>query len=78
MAVIKFLSESCLAFRSDDEILGSENNGNYVRILELIAQFSPFLKGHIAKSGEKGKGTTSYLSSTVCQHVIMKHLYLDY
>ena len=38
--------------------------------MELIAQFDPFLKEHIEKYGQKGRGTTSYLSSTVCEEFI--------
>lgn len=62
VAVIKFLSERGLAFRGDDELLCSSSNGNYLGLLELIAQFDPFLREHIEKYGQKGQGTTSYLS----------------
>ena len=68
VAVIKFLIERGLAFRGENELFGSSSNGNYVRLLELIAQFDPFLKEHIEKYGQKGRGTTSYLSSTVCYY----------
>uniref|UniRef100_A0A8C9YGK0 TTF-type domain-containing protein n=1 Tax=Sander lucioperca TaxID=283035 RepID=A0A8C9YGK0_SANLU len=44
VAVIKFFGERGLAFRGDNELLGSPLNGNYLGILELIAQFDPFLK----------------------------------
>ncbi|CAH0405833.1 unnamed protein product [Chilo suppressalis] len=37
VSVIKFLSTRGLAFRGDNEILGSQHNGNYLGILELIA-----------------------------------------
>ena len=46
VAVIKFLSERGLAFRGENEHFGSSSNGKYVRLLELIAQFDPFLKEH--------------------------------
>ncbi|KAK0137416.1 Zinc finger MYM-type protein 1 [Merluccius polli] len=70
VAVIKFLSVRGLAFRGDDELLGSSSNGNYLGLIELIAEFDPFLKDHLEKYGQKGKGTTSYLSSTVCDELI--------
>ncbi len=70
MAVIKFLSERGLPFRGDDEHLCSSSNGNYLGLLELIAQFDPFLREHLEKYGQKGRGTTSYLSSTVCEELI--------
>lgn len=70
VAVIKFLSERGLPFRGNDELLRSAHNGNYLGILELLAQFDPFLKDHLQKFGQKGRGRTSYLSSTICEEFI--------
>lgn len=39
VATIKFLANRGLGFRGDDEIIGSNRNGNYLGTLELIAQF---------------------------------------
>jgi len=68
--VVQFISERGLAFRGDDEILGSPNNGNFLGIVELIAKFDPFLERHLAKYGNKGRGNTSYLSKTVYEEII--------
>lgn len=38
--------------------------------LELIAQFVPFLAEHITQFGNKGSGTTNYLSKTICEEFI--------
>ncbi|KAL7400230.1 hypothetical protein ABVT39_008832 [Epinephelus coioides] len=70
VAVIKFLGERGLAFRGNDELLGSPHNGNYLGILELISQFDPFLAEHIKTYGQKGRGSVSYLSSTICEEFI--------
>lgn len=70
VAVNKFLCERELAIRGDNEIFGSYNNGNYLGILEIISQFDPFLKEHIAKYGKKGEGNPSYLSKTICEELI--------
>ncbi|XP_065642154.1 uncharacterized protein LOC136073837 [Hydra vulgaris] len=70
VSVIKFLAERGLAFRGHTEILGSSSNGNFLGILELIAQFDPFLSSHIDNHGGKGKGSVSYLSSTICDELI--------
>ena len=43
VSVIKFLSSRGLAFCGDDEILGSQHNGNYLEILELFAEYIRFL-----------------------------------
>ncbi|KAF7654104.1 hypothetical protein LDENG_00073980 [Lucifuga dentata] len=70
VAVIKFLGERGLVFRGDDELFGSTHNGNFLGILELLSQFDPFLAEHIKKFGGKGRGTVSYLSSTICEELI--------
>lgn len=56
VSVIKFLASRGLAFRGDDQIFGSHRNGNYLGILELLAEHDPFLANHIANYGNKGKG----------------------
>jgi len=38
--------------------------------LELIAEFDPFLANHISKFGNKGNGSTSYLSFSVYEKFI--------
>lgn len=70
IAVIKFLAERGLAFRGSDEIVGSPHNGNYLGLLELIAQFDAFMAQHIQSYANKGKGHTSYLSKTTCEEFI--------
>lgn len=69
--VIKFLTERGLALRGSDELIGSHQNGNFLGTLELLAKFDPFLEEHIARFGNKGKGIPSYLSSTVCDEIII-------
>ena len=39
-------------------------------VLELIAEFDPFLQEHIRQYGNKGSGTTSYLSANICEEVL--------
>lgn len=70
VAVILFLGKNGLAFRGDNEIIGEKNNGNYLGSLELIAQFDPFLQEHLRRYGNKGKGSVSYLSATICDQFI--------
>ena len=77
VAVIKRLSERGLAFRGDDELIDSPHNGNFLGTLELIAQFDPFLAGHLEKQRAlqeegRGRGTVSYLSSTICDELIQQ------
>ena len=70
VSVIRTLAERGLAFRGGDEQFGSPTNGNFLGILELIAEFDPFLANHIKQYGNRGKGNTSYLSKTISEEMI--------
>ena len=50
--------------------MGSKRNGNFLGIMELIAQFDPFLAKHIEDFGNQGRGNPSYLSSTIYEDVV--------
>jgi len=63
-------SERGLALQGSSEIVGSRGNGNYLGILELIGQFDPFLSQHIRTHAIRGRGHTSYLSSTICDELV--------
>lgn len=67
---IIFLSGRGLVFRGDNETLGCKNNGNYFGCLELIAKFDPLLSKHLDEYGNKGLGSVSYLSYTICDELI--------
>ena len=43
VSTVKFIAERGLAFRGADEVVGSPNNGNYLGILELLAEYDTFL-----------------------------------
>lgn len=70
VAVIKFLAERGLAFRGNNELINSSQNGNYLGVLQLLSQFDPLLSNHIDQYGNQGKGRASYLSSTICEEFI--------
>jgi hypothetical protein len=70
VAVVRFLSQRGMAFRGESEQFGSCNNGNFMGIMELLAQFDPFLASHISKFGNPGKGKVSYLSPTTFNEFI--------
>ena len=65
--VLKFLCELGLAIRGKDESIGSVHNGNY---LGIICKYDPFLRKHTDTYGNRGKGTTSYLSHSICEELI--------
>lgn len=70
VAIIQSLSSHGLSFRGHDENIGSIHNGNFLMVVELLAKFGPFMSQHIAKYGNKGTGSTSYLSSTIYEELI--------
>lgn len=68
VAVVSTLAERGLPFRGTEEKFDSPQNGNFLGLLELIAQFDPFLADHISRYGNSGK--PSYLSKTICNEII--------
>ena len=68
--MIKFLSSRGLACRVSSELVGFPQNGNFLGIFELLAEYDAFLAEHIQKRVNKGKGHVSYFSSTVCEKFI--------
>ena len=42
LATIKFLAERSLAFRGNDQVIGSPSNDNFLCTLEMLSQFDPF------------------------------------
>ena len=70
VSVIIFIAEHGLAFWGDNQLVGSPQNGNFLGILELIAQYDNFLAGHIATHANRGKGHTNYVSSTIMEALV--------
>lgn len=57
ISTIKFLAERGLAFRGENQTPNSPKNGNFFGILELIAEFDPFLAKHITEKAIEAKVT---------------------
>ena len=68
--ILKAMDERGLALRGENEIMGSAANGNYLGMLELLAQYDDFLKQHIQKHANLGSGHTNYLSSTLFEELV--------
>ena len=71
LAVTTFLAERGLAFWGSEDIIGSKHNGNFLGIMGLIAQFDPFLMGHLKEYGNPGSGKQSYLSPTIYKEIVL-------
>ncbi|XP_042209606.1 zinc finger MYM-type protein 1-like [Homarus americanus] len=72
ISVLKFICERGRALRGDDEVIGSPHNGNYLGLLELLAEYDDFLRQHIQNHANRGTGHTNYLylSSTICEEIV--------
>lgn len=62
---IKFLASRGLPFHGQIEIIESALNGNFLGCIEPISKFDPFMAEHLVRFGQKGRGTSSYLSSSI-------------
>lgn len=71
-SVVKSLASHGLSFRGDVEKFGSStsNTGNFIMMMELLAEYDPLLSEHISKYGNPGKGNTSYLSFSTYEQFI--------
>lgn len=72
VSVIKFLAERGLAFRGENETPHSPNNGNFLGLLDLLAEYDPLLAKHMELRGHQGRGRQHYLSSTICDELIVQ------
>lgn len=72
---ILYLAEGNMAFRGINDKLYEPHNGNFLRLIELIAKFDPVLKDHISRSAPTVEGTKrkhTYLSHTIQDELITK------
>lgn len=70
VSVTQFLASRGLAFRGENQQIGSSKNGNFLGIKELLSEFDPFLEEHLKIYGSSGKGNPSYLSANICEEFI--------
>src|SRR6218665_862246 len=55
LALVLFLGERGLAFRGSSDKIDDSNNGNFLGIIQLLAQFDPVLEEHVAKVKQSQK-----------------------
>lgn len=67
VSTIKFIAKRGLG---DNEIIGSPRNENYLGILELVAEFDPFLSAHIKDYVEKKVVTQITFHQLLCEELI--------
>ena len=70
VAVVKFLCERDSPLRGGNKVFGFPQNGNFLGLLELLAQFDDFLADHIRRFGNSGRSVPYFLSSTICNEFV--------
>lgn len=60
VSAIKFLSSRGLALRGDNQVLGDTQNGNFLGMLEFLAEWDAFMAEHIKRHCNKGRGMIEF------------------
>lgn len=50
--IVQFLSRQCLAFRGKQSKLFQPNNGNFLKLLEMLSKFDQVISDHLKKVGQ--------------------------
>ena len=67
--IIKYLSKNNLAFRGTNEKIYQKGNGNFLSLIELLAEFDPVMQKHV-KRIKNGDLHNHYLSKTIQNELI--------
>lgn len=71
MSIITLLASQCLAFRGTTEHLFQPNNGNFLKLVELLSEFDPVMEEHIRRvQRESDKWSVTYLSNNIQDELI--------
>lgn len=53
VAIVTYLGRQCLAFRGSNDTLHSENNGNFLQLVEMLATFDTVMQEHLKRIKNK-------------------------
>ena len=70
VSIIKMLGESCLAFQGKTDKLYERSNGNFLKLIQLLAEFDPVMQEHVRRILMKEEKKATYLSKNIQNELI--------
>lgn len=70
VAITKMLGKSCLAFQGTSDKLFEYNNGNFLKIVELLSEFDPIMEEHVRRVLKKEETKAHYLGKNIQNEII--------
>lgn len=68
VASVQFLAQQSLAFRGHTSTLYDKNNGNFLKLMEMLAKFDPVMADHLNRATTTNK--RNYLSNRIQNELI--------
>jgi hypothetical protein len=53
VGIVKFLAKHHLAFHGSNNKLYDDSNGNFLGLVEMLAEFDPVIQGHVCITNEE-------------------------
>lgn len=69
VSIIQLLGQQSLAFRGSSDLLYKHNNGNFLKIIELMALYDPIMSEHVRRTINT-KNKTHYLGKDIQNEII--------